>query len=157
MPLDRVNGEHIDDRRRDPVTLEVTGPGVLYGARFVVIEPDDLFRHDIRVQYVLPGKFRSLSKPRMGFRHICDDVAEVAGEHFVRLGALVPLAGFTINEDDILVQVYPELLKVAVHVQRMIGGDEHTAQIIYPREGVWSPELIRMLLEGSGKRAPLRH
>lgn len=160
MPLDRTNGEPIDDRPRDPATLEVTGPGFFAGARYVVIEPADLFSLDIRVPYelpVAPGKFRSFSNPKMGRRHIFEDVGEIAGEHFIREGAFVGVRGLLIEEDDILVQVYPELLKVVVLVQRTIRGQEQVAQIVYPREGVWPPDLIRAILDGAGKKAPVRH
>lgn len=160
MPLDRINGEPFDDRPKDPATGEATGPGLLYDARFVVIEPGDLFRHDIRVSYklpVAPGKFDPISNPRMGYRHILDDVAAEAGSHFIKAGAIVPFNGFGIDEEDILVQVYPELLKVVVQVQRMIGRREETIKIEYPKTGAWSPEVIRTLLEGAGKKAPVRH
>ena len=160
MPLDRTNGEPIDDRPKDPATGDAIGPGELYGARFVVIEPGDLFCHDIGVAYELPatsGRFRSASRPRMSQRHIMDDVAAEAAEEFVKRGAVVPFSGFHIEEEDILVQVYPELLKVIVQVQRMIGRKEETLKIEYPKTGVWPPKLIRSLLDTAGQNAPVRH
>jgi hypothetical protein len=158
MPLDRVNGEIIDDRKRDPATHEVAGPGVLYGAKFEVIEPEHLFSHDIRVEYEPAGaKFRSRTKRKTGYRHIGEDVAALAGQHFVDLGAVVPIRGLRFDDDDFLVQVYPDLLKVAVLVQRMIGGEEKMVTLVYPPEGVWPPALITSLLEAAGKRVPARH
>ena len=160
MPLDRVNGERIDDRPRNPATDEVTGPGVLYGARFEVIEPEHLFSHDIRVAYeppVAPGKFRPLSRRRKAYRHIGEDVAIEAGRLLVAMGAIVPLRGMRFDEEDILVQVYPDALKVAVLVQRMIGGEERMVRLIYPPDDVWPPQLVNTLLTAAGVKTPARH
>ena len=157
MPLDRLNGEPFDDRPRNDAG-EPTGPGLFYGARYIVIEPTDLFRHDIRVEFEPRNqKFRPVGTRRRYFRHILDDVIESAGEFFVSRGALVPMKGLALNEDDMLVQVYPDLLKVVVHVQRWIGGKEETAMIQYPRDGVLQPALIKTVLEGAGKKSLVRH
>jgi hypothetical protein len=147
VPLDRENGEKI-------------AAAEMAGCDYVVIEPGDLFSHDIRVAYeppTLPGKFRSRSKRKVAYRHIVDDVADEAAAHFIAEGAIADSRGLRIDEDDILVQVYPQLLKVVVLVQRMIAGKEHFAQLVYPKEGVWPPELIRALIEPAGQKMPSVH
>lgn len=153
MPLDRVNGERIDDRRHDPVAGAAAG-GELYGARYEVIEPRHLFGHDIRVEYELPTRFRSRTRRKTAHRHIGEDVAIMAGQRFLEMGAFVPIGGMRFNEDDFLIQVYPDLLKVAVLVQRQVACEEKLVTLVYPRDGVWPPQLIRTLLEAAGKRMP---
>ena len=75
----------------------------------------------------------------------------------VAMGAVVPLRGLRFDEEDILVQVYPEALKVAVVVQRMIGGEERMVRLIYPPDDVWPPQLIETLLNAAGKKMPALH
>lgn len=126
MPFDRENGERLEGYER---------------SLHVVIEPRVLAEmSNFRTMYETKGKFRK----RMNHRPVFDDAVAHAIAAFAEKGALRPIR---FNEDDVLVQVYPRELQVAVMFQRMIAGKEYFAVRTYP---VPAP-ILDSLLVAAGK------
>jgi hypothetical protein len=135
MPLDRHNGEVLD--------------GLMAGAH-VVIEARHLASlSNYHTEYQGKHKFiaASTKKPT---RPVFDDAVANAIAAFADKGALHPVR---FNEDDVVVQVYPKDLKVAVIFQRAIAGEVHYAPSYYDLP----KPVLDALLEASGKRVPSEH
>lgn len=71
----------------------------------------------IQVPYQVPTKFR----PKTAYRPMVDDAFETARKAFADAGALVPVV---INENDVLVQEYPDERAVVFVFRRVIAGQE---------------------------------
>ena len=135
MPLDRDNGEHL-------AGLNASG--------HVVIEPRLLAQlTNYRTEYAPAKKFitANMQKPT---RAVFDDAVANAIEAFAAKGALRPIR---FDEDDVVVQVYPRDLKVAVIFQRSIAGTVHYAPSYYD----CPKPVLDALLEAAGKRVPSEH
>ena len=108
MPLDQVNGEVLDG---------------LANSGHVVIPPRLLAdRTNLQTEYT-PKSWKFVSARRKKpSRPVFDDAVAHAVDAFAAKGAFRPIR---IDEDDVLVQVYPHDLKVAVIFQRSIAGTTH--------------------------------
>lgn len=113
MPLDRVNGEHL---------------GGLKASGHVVIHPRVVANlTNYRTQYAPKRKFVTASQKKLQ-RPVFDDAVANAIEAFAAKGALRPIR---FDEDDVLVQVYPHDLKLAIVFQRSIAGVVYYSRSYY--------------------------
>lgn len=135
MPLDRSNGEVLD--------------GLMAGAH-VTIPPRLLANmSNLKTEYTPKAKFITTTMKK-AVRPVFDDAVANAIKAFADKGALRPIR---FNDDDVVVQVYPKDLKVAVIFQRKIAGEVYYAPSYYdlPKPA------LDALLEAAGKRAPKTH
>lgn len=113
----------------------------------VVIPPRELASMtNLLVEYQAKKKFGTVTKRRPLF----DDAVAFAIDGFASAGALRPIR---INEDDVLVQVYPRDLKVSVIFQRKIVHETYYVTRYYdlPRP------IIQNLIANAGKSMPSAH
>ena len=136
MPLDRVNGEVLD--------------GLMAGAH-VIIQPRHLAAlSNYRCEYApKQAKFVAASRKKPS-RPVFDDAVANAIHAFKAKGALAPVR---FGEDDVVVQVYPKDLKLAVIFQRSIAGAVHYAPSYYDLP----KPVLDALLAAAGKRVPSEH
>ena len=138
MPLDRSNGEVLDG---------------LKASTHVTIPPRLLAElSNYRTEYqpkARPGKFISASAKKLS-RSVFDDAVAKAIDAFAAKGAMRPIR---FDEDDVLVQVYPGDMKVAVIFQRAIAGVVHYAPLYYELP----KPILDSLLSAAGKRVPSQH
>lgn len=102
MPLDRQKGEELDGLDGEHIVID--------------------YRHlaslsNVVTEYQVPHPFKRIVRKRPIF----DDALAVAGECFAEAGALIPVV---MDESQILAQLYPEEMKVAIIVGRTIAGEE---------------------------------
>ena len=132
MPLDHLNGEVLDGL---PASMHIVVPPREFAAM-----------SNLMVEYQHKRKFGTVTKRRPLF----DDAVAYAIEGFAAKGALRPIC---ISEDDVLVQVYPNDLKVSVIFQRKIATEIYYVTRYYdlPRP------IIQNLLANAGKNMPSAH
>ena len=135
MPLDRENGETLGGLRAVP---------------HVVVETRLLANlTNFMCEYTPKKKFMTANAKRAARPVFADAVAN-AIEAFAAKGALRPIR---FGDDDVLVQVYPGDLKVAVIFQRRIAGTVYYAPSYYDLP----KPVLDALLEASGKKLPTAH
>ena len=131
MSLDRANGEVLDG---------------LPASMYVRVEARELANlTNVKTECKIKKKFGF----RTAQRPIFDDAVAFAIEGFASAGALRPIR---FDEDDVLVQVYPKDMKVAVIFQRRVAGEDWYVSRVYDLP----KPVIESLLEKSGK-APREH
>jgi len=135
MPLDRENGEVLNGLK---ASVHVAIPSRLLAA---------LTRY--RCEYQGKRKFYAASQKKPT-RPVFDDAVANAIEAFAAKGALRPIR---FNDEDVVVQVYPKDLKVAVIFQRSIAGTVYYAPSYYDLP----KPVLDALLEAAGKRVPSEH
>lgn len=138
MPLDRVNGEPFDG-------LQGLGPYVLVAPRALA----DMTQLLVTYTAIEGTKFKRKVEKR---RPLFDDAVAEAILSFKAKGALSPVR---FDEDDVMVQVYPQTRKVAVVFQRRIAGVEHFVPLLYPRGERMPQPVIETLLKAAIKGATL--
>lgn len=122
MPFDPVRGERLEG-------LE---------GQYIVIDYRKLAdMTNLLTEYKVKKKFGYATKHRTLF----DDAVAHAVEAFKEAGALYPVR---IDDEDVIVQVYPSEGVVAVVFQRRIAGQEY----FVPRTYNLPPAVISDLLEG---------
>lgn len=119
MPLNREHGEVLDGL-----------PDGMNAQAFVVIEPRvvaNLTRYQTEYE-PKTTKFirRNARKPS---RPVFEDAVAFAIDAFKAKGALFPVR---FDEDDVLVQAYPQELKIIITFQRDIAGLTHYVTRHYP-------------------------
>lgn len=104
MPLDRVNGEHFG--------------GLRASGHIVVNARDVAALTGYTTEYTRQGKFISANQKKPT-RSVFDDAVANAIDAFADKGALRPIR---FDEDDVVAQVYPCDMKLAIAFQRRIAG-----------------------------------
>lgn len=122
MPFDRTNGERLEGLHSQHVVIDYRK---LAGMTNLLTE------------YKVKKKFGYGTKMRTLF----DDAVAHAVEAFKEAGALFPVR---IDDEDVLVQVYPSEFVVAIVFQRKIAGQEYFVSRTYDLP----PPVISDLLEG---------
>lgn len=125
MPLDRENGEKLE---------------AIPGAHVVI--PTEILAglSNVMADYEVWDGIRKVK----GRRTLFADAVVHAFESFAKAGSL---SRSPFDDEDMLVQVYPDLGKVAVLFQRRIRGEDHYAWRAYELP----QPLIGALLERAGK------
>jgi hypothetical protein len=137
MPLDRENGERFEN---------------LKAGMHVVIEPRILANMTgYKSEYTPKRNFMTADRAKEKIELPVFDVAvKQAIDAFKEEGALFPVR---FDEDDVLVQVYPKDMKLAVSFQRRIAG-----KVRYSNSFFDLPKpVLDQLLEAAGKRVPAEH
>jgi hypothetical protein len=113
MPLDRANGEVL---------------GGLNASQHIVVPPRHLAALTrYRTEYAPKAKFVT-ARARKPSRPVFEDAVANAIEAFAAKGALRPIR---FDDEDVLVQVFPKDLKLAVVFQRRIAGTVYYAPSYY--------------------------
>lgn len=122
MPLNRETGERLEG---------------LEGQHIVIDYRKLAGMTNLLTEYKVKKKFGYAKKMRTLF----DDAVAHAVEAFKEAGALYPVR---IDDEDVLVQVYPSEFVVAVIFQRKIAGNDHYVTRTYDLP----PPVISDLVEG---------
>jgi hypothetical protein len=122
MPLNRESGERLEG---------------LNGQHIVIDYHRLAEMTNLLTEYKVKKKFGYATKQRTLF----DDAVAHAVDAFKEAGALYPVR---IDDEDVLVQVYPSERVVAVLFQRKIAGNDHYVTRLYDLP----PPIIKDLLEG---------
>jgi hypothetical protein len=122
MPLNRDLGERLEG---------LNGPHIVIDYRKLAAMTN------LQTEYKVKKKFGYATKQRTLF----DDAVAHAVDAFKEAGALYPVR---IDDEDVLVQIYPSERVVAIVFQRKIAGNEYFVSRTYDLP----PPVISDLLEG---------